>query len=127
MRTIIILLFCAIITIGCNKQKIDFDEVTNSLNKAEKTMNSKDRIVRIEASPNNETINFRIMVEDRITNEQAKTLVSVFLNEIEKGIQNKDLLRKSYLIKFDIISQKDGAILYKGQRNKGVEEIWWQF
>ncbi|MNL08545.1 hypothetical protein D3C87_1292720 [compost metagenome] len=72
-------------------------------------------------------INFRIMVEDRITNEQAKELVFEFYNEIEKGISEIQLFRETYQIKFDIKSGKDGEILYSGQRNKGEDQIWWQF
>ncbi|MNR38680.1 hypothetical protein D3C85_1568030 [compost metagenome] len=55
------------------------------------------------------------MVEDRITNEQAKELVFEFYNEIEKGISEIQLFRETYQIKFDIKSGKDGEILYSGQ------------
>jgi hypothetical protein len=126
MRTILILLFCFIITIGCTKPKIDFGELASATAKAENSMNDKDLVVTTATSSEKETINIRILVEDRLTNEQAKYLVTEFINKIEKGIQETDLFRKSYLIKFDIMSQKDGEMLYKGQRNKGEETIWWQ-
>ncbi|MDK8189251.1 hypothetical protein QP794_04040 [Paenibacillus sp. UMB7766-LJ446] len=126
MRSILILLFCSIITIGCTKPKIDFDELASATAKAEKSMNDKDLVVTTATSSDKKTINIRILVEGRLTNEQAKYVVTEFINEIEKGIQETDLFRKSYLIKFDIMSQKDGEILYKGQRNKGEETIWWQ-
>lgn len=47
-------------------------------------------------------INIRIMVEDRLTNEQAKELVFDFFDEIERGITDLNLFRKSYQINFDI-------------------------
>lgn len=126
MKTIFLLLFCSIITTGCTQPKIDVDELSAACVKAENTMNEKDLVITTATSSNIETINFRILVEDRLTNEQAKTLVTEFFEEIENGIQDKNLFRKSYLVKFDIKSQKDGEILYKGQRNKGDETIWWQ-
>ncbi|MFC5528062.1 hypothetical protein [Cohnella yongneupensis] len=125
-----LIILVTLITTGCNKKdEIDFNQLVDSLGKAEKTMNSKE-LVTTTASSSNSTdgiINFRIMVEDRLTNEQAKGLVFDFYNEIEKGISDINLFRQSYQINFDIKSEKDGEIIYKGQRNKGEEQIWWQF
>jgi len=57
-------------------------------------------------------INFRILVEDRLTNEQAKSLVFNFFDEIEQGISKKDFFRKIYQINFDIKPEKEGEILF---------------
>ncbi|MFD1135985.1 hypothetical protein [Paenibacillus urinalis] len=124
-----IILF-SLITAGCNNNnEIDFNELVDSLVKAEDSMDSKELVTTTvtSSSSSDGIINFRIMVEDRLTNEQAKKLVFDFYDEIERGIKDLNLFRKSYQINFDIKSEKDGEILYKGQRNKGEEQIWWQF
>lgn len=131
MRYLIVLIILfSLVTAGCNKDKeIDFNQLVDSLVKAEKIMNNKELVTTTATSSSSSDgmINFRIMVEDRLTNEQAKELVFDFYDEIERGITDLNLFRKSYQINFDIKSEKDGEIIYKGQRNKDEEQIWWQF
>ncbi|OIA98737.1 hypothetical protein AK95_16390 [Paenibacillus sp. LC231] len=127
---IVLIILFSLITAGCNNNnEIDFNQLVDSLVKAEKTMNSKELVTTTATSSSSSDgiINFRIMVEDRLTNEQAKELVFDFYDEIERGITDLNLFRKSYQINFDIKSEKDGEIIYKGQRNEGEEQIWWQF
>ncbi|MGG3280138.1 hypothetical protein [Paenibacillus solani] len=127
---IVLIILFSLITAGCNNNnEIDFNQLVDSLVKAEKSMNSKELVITTATSSSSSDgiINFRVMVEDRLTNEQAKELVFDFYDEIERGITDLNLFRKSYQINFDIKSEKDGEIVYKGQRNKGEEQIWWQF
>lgn len=130
MKYVIVFILLFSLITGCNYNKeIDFDQLVDSLIKAEKTMNSEELVITTATSSSSSDgmINFRILVEDRITNEEAKELVFDFYDEIERGITDLSLFRKSYQINFDIKSEKDGEIIYKGQRNKGEEQIWWQF
>lgn len=127
MRSLVLLILVSLTLVGCNESKPDFDELTKALVNAEKTMNEKDQVITTATSSQDDIINIRIMVEDRITNEQAKNLVNDFFNEIEKKIKDLDQFNKYFSIKFDIKSQKDGEILYQGKKDKNEEQIWWQF
>ncbi|OME77200.1 hypothetical protein BK120_27115 [Paenibacillus sp. FSL A5-0031] len=127
MRHFILLLLLTLVLVGCNEAKPDFDNVSESLVNAERVMNDKDLVITTATSSQSKIINFRILIKDRINNEQAKGLVNDFFNEIDKNITDLELFKKTYSIKFDIKSQKDGQILYQGKREKEEDQIWWQF
>ncbi|GAA0831204.1 hypothetical protein GCM10008915_10840 [Bifidobacterium pullorum subsp. gallinarum] len=118
MRYLIVsIILFSLITVGCNNNnEIDFNQLVDSLVKAEKTMNSKELVTTTATSSSSSDgmINIRIMVEDKVTNEQAKELVFDFFDEIERGITDLNLFRRSYQINFDIKSEKDGDLIYKG-------------
>ena len=126
MRHILILIVFFTVLMGCNKQEHDLDDLGMSLVKAEQFMNKQDLIVATATSLNNNIVKFRIVVDERLSNEQAKELVTEFIETIEDGILNKQLFKETYQIFFDIISGQTGVI-FSGQRNKGEEDIWWQF
>ncbi|AWP28087.1 hypothetical protein [Paenibacillus sp. Cedars] len=113
MRYLIVsIILFSLITVGCNNNnEIDFNQLVDSLVKAEKTMNSKELVTTTATSSSSSDgmINIRIMVDDRLTN--AKELVFDFFDEIERGITDLNLFRKSYQINFDIKSEKDGDII----------------
>ncbi|MFD2612708.1 hypothetical protein [Paenibacillus gansuensis] len=72
-----------------------------------------------------EKIKFRLMVKRPITNKQAKILASEFIEKTENGISDAELFRNYCTFEFDILSI-EGEVLYKGKRDKGEEQIWWQ-
>ena len=125
MRAFFITILLIVLT-SCSENKLNFDDVVKSQVLAEKEFNNKGYITAT-ASQQNENVKFRIMVKDSINNEKAKELAKEFINIMENQIKDKELFKKSYLITFDFKSEKDGNILFKGKRDKGTEDIWWQF
>lgn len=125
MRIIVITALVIFLT-SCSTHELNYDDVAESIGYAEQKFRSKG-VVALTSSERNEQVKFRIMVKDKISNEKAKELVEEYINSIESRINDKELFNKSYLITFDIKSEKDGNILVNGKREKGTQDIWWQF
>lgn len=125
MRVFYIITLLIFLT-SCDVNKLNFDEVVKSQIHAEEEFKRKGYITAT-SSEQNEYVKFRIMVKDRITNENAKELVEEFIKIMENQIEDKDLFNKSYQLTFDLKSEKDGNILFNGKRDKGTKDIWWQF
>jgi hypothetical protein len=125
MKVILIILLLIILS-SCNKNNVDPNEVIKSLVLAEKHLNNKG-FVTASSSESNKYIKFRIMVKDRITNEEAKKVIGEFIGTMESNIKDKELFKDTYYMTFDIKSEKDGNVLFNGKRDKGNIDIWWQF
>jgi hypothetical protein len=125
MKVVLIILLLIILS-SCNKNNVDPNEVIKSLVLAEKHLNNKG-FVTASSSESNKYIKFRIMVKDRITNEEAKKVIGEFIGTMESNIKDKELFKDTYYMTFDIKSEKDGNVLFNGKRDKGNIDIWWQF
>jgi hypothetical protein len=125
MKVVLIILLLIILS-SCNKNNVDPNEVIKSLVLAEKHLNNKG-FVTASSSESNKYIKFRIMVKDRITNEEAKKVIGEFIGTMESNIKDKELFKNTYYMTFDIKSEKDGNVLFNGKRDKGNIDIWWQF
>lgn len=71
MKNLCILIFISFVLAGCNNSTSSLDEIVESLVNSEKIMNQKELVVTTATSSSSELINLRIVVEDRITKEQA--------------------------------------------------------
>lgn len=121
---LITLLFFSLITSGCNSQNdYSADEIVDALVYAEKTFREEENVTA--SSFNNEYAKFRIMADNDTTNELAEQLVKKFINNFESMLTDKDGFYLSHTIIFDIKSNEDGEILYKGKKDESNNEIWW--
>lgn len=126
MKQIIVSIIIFLLLVGCNDRRLDFEEVSDAMGHAEKYMNDNELVTTSASSVlNNQFINFRLVVKDRITNEQAKLLIEELVNDIESNLSDTKIFRNKYDFKFDIKSEKDGEILYKGRLDQ--DQVWWQF
>ncbi|WMT39686.1 hypothetical protein RE628_20110 [Paenibacillus sp. D2_2] len=125
MRIFMIIVLAIILT-SCSQHEMSFDDVVKSQAHAKEAFKRKGYITAT-ASKQNELVKFRIMVIDKITNDNARELAEEFINLMETQIKDKELFNKRYQITFDIKSEKDGNILFNGKRDKGTTDIWWQF
>jgi hypothetical protein len=125
MKVVLIILILLVLS-SCTKNNVDPNEVIKSLVLAEKHLNNMG-FITASSSESNKFIKFRIMVKDKITNEDAKKLIGEFIGTMESNIKDKELFKDTYYMIFDIKSEKDGNILFNGKRDKGNIDIWWQF
>jgi hypothetical protein len=119
-----ILLFLFLVSCS-EKSNVEFSELSDSLVNAEKVMRTNELVVTTASSSQLNEVKFRIIVEDRITNEEAKELIYKFIETIEEKLSNPIKFKDTYNLFFDITS-KDGVI-YNGKREMGQYELWWQF
>jgi hypothetical protein len=126
MKTFSILIIIMLLLTACNAGHLDFNEIAQAQGYAEQKMKEKG-IITATSSKSNDYVKFRIMSKDRLNNEDGRQLIDDFINLLEERIGDKDLFNRDYKLTFDIKSGIDGKILYKGKRDKGSKEIWWQF
>ncbi|ULL14759.1 hypothetical protein DVH26_10040 [Paenibacillus sp. H1-7] len=82
-------------------------------------------VITVSSFHPNEYARFRIMASNNTSKEEAKKLVEDFIRAFEGRVINKEKFYKTHEIMFDIKSDEDGRILFRGKKEN--QEIWWQF